>query len=119
MPDSMHLLEVLQNRGYQPHDNAAPGEGWFDRRYPSSTLRVVLGLTSNETTIVLFAAHMAQEWRARFDGGTPSPVILAALRAAEIDAGDADYCPTCRAPDHDQCGDSPGCRCCIGARRQD
>ena len=118
MPESMHLLEMLERRGYRPQDDARPGEGWFDQAYRGTTVRVVLCLAGNEAMIVLFDEHMTAEWRARFDDGTPSAVILGALRAAELEAGDERYCTACRVPDHDQCGGNAGCRCCADARRQ-
>lgn len=86
MRDSMHILDQLRQRGYEPQDEARDGEGWYDRHYPNAnaTLRVVL--TNDEVTLYAFTGRMVLEWEARFPDGCPAAVILAALSAAEHDA---------------------------------
>lgn len=81
MTDTMHLLDLLRERSYEPQEDAPPREGWFDKPYPSGTLRMVL--TADEAQLIAFDAHMCVEWDARFPVGVPLPVILAALTAAE------------------------------------
>lgn len=88
MRDSMHILDQLRERGYEPQDEAREGEGWFDRRYPDAALRVVL--SDDELVLFAFDRYMCVTWDASFRDGTPAAVILAALDAAEREAGEED-----------------------------
>lgn len=83
MRDSMHILEALEQRGYE--SRGEPGD--FARRYPGATLRVVI--TDDAVRLVTYEPG-ALEWSARFSGGTPASLILAALDAAEREAGEDD-----------------------------
>jgi hypothetical protein len=113
MRDSMHLLEFLQRRGYEPQDDAAAGEGWFDRRCSQARLRVILA--EDAATVVMFSPPMVRLWAARYDDGTPAEIIVAALRAAEHQApmSEPGLCPECSSDDWDRtCSDQARCRVC-------
>jgi hypothetical protein len=84
MTSAMDVLDALRQRGYEPRDDAALGEGWFDRCLGDATLRVIL--TDDEVHLCAFDKYMALEWDARFPCGCPAAVILAALSAAETTA---------------------------------
>jgi hypothetical protein len=83
MRDSMHILDALQRRGYESRGES----GDLTRRYPEATLRVVI--TDDAVRLVAYPVGTL-EWSARFTDGTPAAVILAALNAAEHDAGGHD-----------------------------
>lgn len=92
MRDSMHILGQLQQRGYEPQDEAREGEGWFDRHYPEAgkTLRVVLD-SEGGAGLFGFDRYMCLEWDASFQPSTPPSVFLAALNAAEKHVARAPY----------------------------
>jgi hypothetical protein len=86
MIDSMHVLDVLRERGYVPQDDAAPGEGWFDLTTPGGmTVRAVLSQSERWAWVHLFSGQ-GVVWSARFSGA-PGAVLLATLDAAEREAG--------------------------------
>jgi hypothetical protein len=87
MIDSMHVLDVLQKRGYVPQDDASEGEGWFDRSFGRFTVRAVLSNEDNDSEIILFTdRNYVIVWSAEFRGA-PGAVFLATLDAAEKEAG--------------------------------
>ena len=89
MIDSMHVLDVLRERGYVPQDDADAGKGWgelwFDHRFGAATVRAVL-TPEDENEVYLFTGPMVCEWSVRFSGA-PGAVFLATLDAAEHEAG--------------------------------
>lgn len=80
MRDSMHILDQLQQRGYEARGE--PGD--FIRRSAEAPVRVVV--TDYAVRLIVYPLG-ALEWSVTFTDGTPSPVILAALDAAEREAG--------------------------------
>lgn len=91
MRDSMHILDQLRQRGYEPREHPRDGqpfEEWFDRKYPGATLRVVI--SDDGLALFSFDPAMCMEWDARFADGTPATLVLAALDAAEREAGEDD-----------------------------
>ncbi len=85
MIDSMHVLDVLRERGYVPQDDADAGEGWFDLTAGRATVRAVL-TPEDGNEVYLFTGPMVCEWSVRFYGA-PGAVFLATLDAAEREAG--------------------------------
>ena len=84
MRDSMHILDQLRERGYEPQEDSGNGEQHFDRHCPDAVLRVIL--SDDPVRLVAFDRVAVLQWSARFTNGTPSSVILAALDAAEREA---------------------------------
>lgn len=85
MIDSMHVLDVLRERGYEPHD--VPGrqaETWFDLHVSGTRVRAIL-TPERGCQIHLFRDGWALAWSVRFDGA-PGAVFLATLDAAEAEA---------------------------------
>ena len=91
MLDSMHMLDVLRERGYTPQDDAPPPEGWFDlvATGPAGQASVRAVLTSEDgCEIHVFNRYGACAWSARFLGA-PGTVFDAALQAAEREVYEA------------------------------
>jgi hypothetical protein len=83
MIGSMHVLDVLRERGYFPRDDTPPREGWFDLALPGGTVRAIL-TPEDGCEIHLFERH-ACAWSVRFTNA-PGAVFLATLDAAEAEA---------------------------------
>ena len=85
MIDSMHVLDVLRQRGYVPQDDADAGEGWFDLTAGRVTVRAIL-TEDGDAEIHLFTGPFVCQWSVRLSGA-PGAVFLATLDAAEREAG--------------------------------
>lgn len=86
MIGSMHVQDVLQQRGYMPQDDPDAGEGWFDLALGRYTVRAVLSDSSDDSEIVLLTDRSyVTAWSVRF-WGAPGAVFLATLDAAEAEA---------------------------------
>jgi len=85
----MHVLDVLRQRGYIPQDDPDESEAWYDLRQETAgsrhTVRAILH-DEGEAHVLLFAGPYIAEWQAHFTPGTPGPVFLAVLDAAEKEA---------------------------------
>jgi hypothetical protein len=85
MIDSMHVLDVLQQRGYVPHDDPDAGEGWFDLAIGRRIVRAVLTDDGDAEIVLLTDRAYVTEWSVQFRGA-PGAVFLATLDAAEAEA---------------------------------
>ncbi len=77
------LLEHLQDAGYDPQEPFGHDDDWYDLM--ASGIGTVRVCASREDTITVhfFDAHMNCEWTVTLSPGTPGPVVLAVLEAAE------------------------------------
>jgi hypothetical protein len=77
-----NLLDHLQEAGYDPEDQ--PGGLWFTLIVSGTgSVRVILYPDDGRAEVYMFDEFMACEWQVTLSPGTPTPVILAAIEAAE------------------------------------
>ncbi len=85
MIGSMYVLDVLQERGYEPQEDSDAGESWFDLSAAGVTVRAILA-HDGDAEIHVFTGPLVCQWSVRF-ANVPAAVFLAALDAAEREAG--------------------------------
>lgn len=83
---TMTLLGEFQRRGYEPQEDARPGEDWFDRRSGDRSLRVIMD--DDEVKLIAFDAHQCVEWDIALSLYVPVSLVVAVLDAAEAEAAD-------------------------------
>jgi hypothetical protein len=74
-----NLLDHLQEAGYDPE-----GGLWFTLIVSGTgSVRVILYPDDGRAEVYMFDGFMVCEWQVTLSPGTPTPVILAAIEAAE------------------------------------
>lgn len=84
MRDSMHILDVLRERDYEPQEDAKPDEAWLDHKTADGSggsVRVVMN--DSEVIVFQFDRYGVHQWEATFSDGAPSALIITAIKAAE------------------------------------
>jgi hypothetical protein len=81
----MHVLDVLQARGYFPHPDPDAGEGWFDLTIGRYIVRAVLTDDGDGEVVLFNDRTYVTQWSVQFRGA-PGAVFLATLDAAEAEA---------------------------------